>query len=145
MKINKLLVSLLLPAVALFFAAFAQHTLTAIWPGIREIPFPVVTVGSYFVVLSSGLLCFFAGYMLRRRGGGRAKFVCAMIAPIAYLCWILWALIGRPLVELDARIAWLRPITLFSVVAATLPLLCLVIGWSYSGARAPRVALVHHS
>ncbi len=144
MKIHKLLVSLLLPALAIFLAAFAQHILTIIWPGIREIRFPVVTADSYFVVLSSGFLCFLAGYILRRRGGGRAEFVCAMIAPTAYLCLMLWAPIGDPIVELDARIAWLHPITLFFVAAAILPLLGLVLGWSYSGARSPQGAVVHH-
>lgn len=144
MKIQKLLVSFLLPSLAIFLAAFAQHVLTVIFPKIREIRFPVVTVDSYFVVLSSGFLCFLAGYFLRRRGGGRAKFVCAMIAPTAHLCLILWALIGQPIVELDARIAWLRPITIFDLAAATLPLLGLVLGWAYSGVRSTRVALVHY-
>ena len=144
MKLHKLLVSVSLPALASFLAAFAQHMLTIIWPGIREIRVPVVTADSYFVVLSSGVLCFLAGYILRRRGGGRAEFVCAAIAPTAYLCFILWALIGLPIVELDARIAWLHPFTVFTVAAAILPLLGLVLGWSYSGARSPRVALAHH-
>ncbi|MBW8079006.1 MAG: hypothetical protein GJU76_13225 [Gallionella sp.] len=144
MKIHKLLASVLLPALAILLAAFAQHILTIIWPGIREIRVPVVTVDSYFAVLSSGVLCFLAGYILRRRGGGRAGFVCAMIAPTAYLCLLLWALIVQPLMELDGRIAWLHPITIFNVAAAILPLLGLVLGWSYSGARSPRVALAHH-
>lgn len=144
MKLHKLLVSLLSPALAIFLAAFAQHILNIVWPGIREIRFPVVTADSYFVVLSSGFLCFLAGYILRRRGGGRAQFVCAMIAPAAYLCLFLWPLIGQPIVELHARIAWLHPITLFEVTVAILPLLGLVLGWSYSGARSPRVALIRH-
>ncbi len=61
MKLHKLLVSVSLPALASFLAAFAQHMLTIIWPGIREIRVPVVMADSYFVVLSSGVLCFLAG------------------------------------------------------------------------------------
>ena len=83
---------------------------------------------------------------MRRQGGsiGAIARESAMIAPTAYLCLVLWALIGQPIVELDARIAWLHPITFFFVAAAILPLLGLVLRWSYTGARSPRVALAHH-
>ena len=135
MKIYKLFVSLLLPALAIFVAALAQQTLTTAWPGIREIHFPIVTVDSYFYVLSSGFLCFLAGIILRRHVGSRFGFVCAVITPAAYLCLVLWEIVGQPIVELGVKIVWLRPVILFFIVAAILPLLGVALGWSYSGAQ----------
>lgn len=140
MKIHKLLASLLLPLLAIVLAALAQHLLTAAWPGIREIRFPIATVDSYFGVLTSGALCFLAGMIVRRRVGGGFGFACAVTGPLAFLCAILWALLGRPILELGARIAWLRPITLFFIGAAVLPFLAVILGWSYAGARASRAA-----
>lgn len=145
MKIQTPLISLLLPALAIFLAALAQHILTIIWPGFREIRFPVATADSYFVVLTSGCLSFLAGYILRRRVGGRSGFFWAVITPSAYLCFVLWNVFGQAFVEFGAKIAWLRPSTLFVIAAAILPLLSLVLGWSYSGARTPRVTFGHIS
>lgn len=129
MKIYKLLASLLLPAVAILLAAFAQLALTAVWPGVREIRSPIVTADGYFAALSSGVLCFCAGRLLRRWVGVPSGFVCAAIVPSVYLCLFLWAILGRAMWQLGAHIAWLRPITLFSVASAILPLLGLALGW----------------
>ena len=139
MKIYKLLVSLLLPALAIFMAALAQHILTTTWPGIREIRFPIVTIDSYFVVLSSGFLCFLAGAILQRYVGSRSGFVCAVIAPLAFLWLVLWPLVGQPMLEFGVKIAWLRPSVLFFIVASISPLLGVALGWSYSGAQRRQV------
>lgn len=138
MKIYRLMISLLLPGLAIFLAALAQHVLTMVWPGVREIRFPVVSADSYFGVLCSGILCFLAGYVLGRDPGGWSRFVCAVTAPLAFLCLFLWALLGRPIVELDAKIAWLSAATLFAIAASIVPLLGVALGWSYSGARSRR-------
>ena len=139
MKLYKLLVSLLLPALAIFVAALAQHMLITAWPGIREIRFPIATVDSYFFVLSSGFLCFLAGAILRRHVGSRSGFVCAVIAPFAFLCLFLWPLVARPLLELGVKIGWLRPSVLFFIVVTTSPLLGVALGWSYSGTQRRKV------
>lgn len=114
MRIYKLLTALLLPGLAIFAAALAQHILTVVWPGVREIRFPAVTADG----------CFFAGLTLQRQVGNRSGLICAVI--------------GRPMLDLDARIAWLRLVTLFSIATAILPLLALVLGWFYPGARRRR-------
>jgi len=136
MKIYKLLEAFLLPALAIMAAALAQLALTSAWPGIREIRSPIVTADGYFFVLSAGILCFLAGRVLRRRMGSRLGLVCAAIVPAAYVCLILWALFGRALWRLGAHIAWLRPLTLFGIAWAILPLLGLVLGW-WTGAPSP--------
>ena len=138
MKIYKLLASLLLPALAIFVAALAQHILVIAWPGIREIRFPIVTADSYFDVLLTGFLCFLAGVTLQRHVGSRTGFACAVIMPLAFLCVLLWSTVGLPIVDLRAKIAWFRPITLFIITAAILPLMGLALGWSYSGSRRRR-------
>lgn len=134
MKIYKLLISLLLPGLAILLASLAQQALVAAWPGIRDIHFSIVTIDSYFVALSSGLFCFFAGSVLQRRVGTRLGLICAVVLPLGYLCLILWALIGHPMLEFGAKIAWTRPIVLFMIAAAILPLLGLVLGWLFSSA-----------
>jgi hypothetical protein len=144
MKVYKPLASLLLPALAIVAAALAQHLLTAAWPGIRGVRSPVVTADSYFGALSLGLLCFVSGAILRRYVGTRLGLACAVLAPSAFMCLFLWAMLG-PSLELGARIAWFRPITLFSFVTAILPLLGVALGWSYSGARRPRIVPGHGS
>ena len=125
----------MLPGLAIFIAAFAQHVLTLVWPGVREITFGEISADSYFFVLCSGFLCFFAGYILRRDVGGRPSFLCAVITPLGFMCLFLWATIGWPMLELDAKIAWLRPITLISIAAAIVPLLGVALGWSNARKR----------
>lgn len=142
-KVYRLLASLLLPGLAILLAAFAQYVLTRVWPGIQAIRSPVVSPDGYFVVLCSAFLCFLAGDILGRRVGSRIGFACAAIAPLAFLAGMLWATVGRPGLELGARIAWLRPITLFCIVTAVLPLLGLALGWRYAAARNHRAMLGH--
>ena len=73
----KLALSLTLPALGIVLAALAQLALTTLWPGIQVVPSVVVSVDSYFVVLLTIGLCFYAGGWTQRNVPTIAGAACA--------------------------------------------------------------------
>jgi hypothetical protein len=53
----KLAVNLALSALGIVAAALTQLALTALWPGIKAIPFPMVSLNSYVTVLLALVPC----------------------------------------------------------------------------------------
>jgi hypothetical protein len=123
----KLALNFALPALGIVVAALAQLALTTLWPGIQGISSVVVSIDSYFVVLLTVGLCFFAGGWTQRNVPTIAGAACAAIAPLAWLGLLLKGTM------MDAgSIAWFRPLTLFTMFAAMAPLIGVALGWALS-------------
>lgn len=129
----KACISLALPVIAIIAAALAQLALITLWPGVRQLHFPIVTADSYLVVLLSGALCFLAGRLLRRFVGNLTGLICGLVVPFAFLCLFLWSTLGLAIRVVGfIHIAWLNPITIFNIVAASFPLAGVALGWAFS-------------
>ena len=126
----KLALNLTLPALGIVLAALAQLALTTLWPGIQVIPSVVVSVDSYFVVLLTIGLCFYAGRWTQRNVPTIAGAACAVIAPLAWLGVVL-----RGTMMGAGSIAWFRPLTLFTIFTAMAPLIGVAWGWTMSASK----------
>ena len=126
----KLGLSFLLPALAILGAALARHLLTLMWPGIQQLPSPVMSVDSYLENLLAIALCFLAGRWTRRNVAGPTGAALMAIAPLAFLALMFWAITTRGL----GPVAWFKPITVFMVVSAIVPLVGVALGWWHGAA-----------
>jgi hypothetical protein len=128
----KLAVNLALPALGIAAAALAQLALTSLWPGIRAIPFPVVSLDSHFAVLLALGLCFLAGRTAHHNVPTSAGAACAILVPLAWLGLIL-----RGSLTFGGSIAWFQPLTIFMLFSASAPLIGVALGWHLYGRRRP--------
>jgi hypothetical protein len=124
MSVIKHGLALLLPALAILGASFAQYLLTLVWPEIQRLPSVVVSIDSYLVNLLTFGLCVLAGRWTRRNTGTRAGAALMTIAPLAFVALNFW-IISRGW----GSVAWLRPFTIFIIVTAVLPLVGVALGW----------------
>jgi hypothetical protein len=124
---RKLTVNAALPAMGIVLAALVQLALTTLWPGIKVVPSLVVSIDSYFVVLLTVGLCFIAGGWAQRNVPTTAGAACAVIAPLAWLGLLL-----KGTMTGVGSIAWLRPLTLFTIFTALAPLIGVALGWAMS-------------
>jgi hypothetical protein len=129
----KLTANLAAPALGIVAAALAQLALTALWPGIRAITFPIVSLDSYIAVLLALSLCFLAGRWAHHNLSTIAGAVCAMCVPLVWLGLIL-----RGSLMLSGPIAWFRPLTIFMLFSASAPLIGVAVGWHFYGRRRPK-------
>jgi|SRR5882724_4230525 len=129
----KLAVNLALPALGIVVAALTQLALTTLWPGIQAVPFTVVSLDSYVVVLLALGLCFLAGGWTHHNVPTIAGAVCAVIAPLAW-----FGLILRGTLMIGGSIAWFRPLTVFIIFTAIAPLIGVALGWSLSSSKLRR-------
>ena len=123
----RLLVSLGLPALGILVAALVQVALTTLWPGIHTLPFTVITIDSYVVVLLTMGLCFCAGRWTQRNAPTITGALCTLIVPLAW-----FGLMVKGLVLGAGSTAWLASLTLFVLLAALAPFLGVVSGWAWS-------------
>ena len=131
-SVRKLGLALFLPALAILGAAFAQHFLTLGWPQIQKVPSAVMSIDSYIVNVLTAVLCFFSGVWIRRNLGLRPGAALMIIAPLVFLTVILKAMTGG-----SGSIAWFKPITIFMLFTAGIPLISVAIGfWRGSIANA---------
>jgi hypothetical protein len=126
----KLALSFLLPAFAILGAALARHLLTLMWPGIQQLPSPVMSVDGYLENLLAIALCFLAGRWTRHNVGTPTGAALMAIAPLAFLALMFWAITTRGL----GPVAWFKPITVFMVVSAIVPVVGVVLGWWHGAA-----------
>ena len=130
----KLALSFVFPAVGICIAALAQVGLEELWPGIRMVPSFAVSIDSYFVVLLSVGLCFLAGRWTRRNIATGTGLACALVVPLLWLAIFVRGI----LLEGAGQIAWLLPITLFTIFAAFAPLVAVGLGFALSSVNAGR-------
>ena len=129
----KLLLSLTLPALGIVIAALLQFALTTLWPGIQMLPSAIVSVDSYVAVLLTIGLCFLAGHWTQQHVPTAAGAACALIVPVAWFGFLF-----RSTVVGAGSIAWLAPLTLFTLIAALAPLLGVAAGWALSLSKGRR-------
>ena len=129
----KLATNLALPALGIVAAALIQLALTTLWPGLPAIPFPVVSLDSYVAVLLALGLCFLASRWAYHNVPTIAGAACAAIAPVAWL-----ALILRGSLFIGGSIAWLRPLTIFTIFTASAPLIGVSLGLALSSSKLRR-------
>jgi hypothetical protein len=130
----KLALSLAFPAAGMVLAALGQVGLTALWPGIRMVPFGAVSIDSYLVVLLAVGLCFLAGCWTRRNVPTSIGAACALIAP---LLWLM-TLIKGTLLAATGQILWFRPLVLFTLFTAFAPLVAVGLGLALSSLTAAK-------
>jgi len=131
---RKLLVSLGLPALCIAVASLVQDAVATAWPGIRMFHSAVVSVDSYVAVLLTLGLCFCAGRWVQQNVPAIAVAACALIVPLTWLVFVV-----RSTMVGVGPIAWLRPLTLFTLLAALAPLLGVSLGWVLSTAERRRM------
>jgi hypothetical protein len=132
----KLAVNLALPALGIVVAAFTQLALTTLWPGIRAIPFVVVSLDSYVAALLALGLCYLAGRWARHNVPTIVGAVCVAIVPLAW-----FGLVFKGNLMLGGSTAWFRPLTILILFLASAPLIGVALGWHFSYSklrRAPR-------
>jgi hypothetical protein len=123
----KLILNLALPGLAIVVAALAQLALTTLWPGIQFVPFALVSIDGYIVLLLALGLSFLAGRWTHCIDPTIVGAACAAIAPLAWL-----GLICRGTFMLGGSIAWFRPLTIFVMFTAIAPLIGVALGWVLS-------------
>ena len=122
----RLLVSFLLPALAVLVAAGAQVALQSWWPGIQDVSvLPPVTLDSLAAVTVAGVLCIFTGRWVHRNVNTISGVVAAGIVPMVWCCLILWAEFHG-----TSQIGWFQPLTIFTIFAALAPATGVAIGWA---------------
>jgi hypothetical protein len=126
----KLFANLALPALGIVIAALAQLGVTTLWPGMQLIPSGVVSIDSYFVVLLTFGLCFFAG---RWAHTNVPTVTGAAFAAVIPLIWLVMTLRGN--FTAPGHIAWFRPLTVFVMFVAVVPLIGVGFGWGLSSSK----------
>ena len=116
--------ALFLPLLAIVGSAFAQHMLGLAWPTLGLVAFPVISIDSYLWNLLSLVLCFLAGRWTRRNVGTLAGASLMAIVPLLFFGLVLWNITRG----LD-HIAWSKPITLFMIATAIVPITGVTFGW----------------
>jgi hypothetical protein len=122
--------NLALPAFGIGVAALAQLALTTLWPGIQTVPFPVVSLDSYFVVLSVLGLCVLAGRWAQHNASTVAGAACAAVIPLVWLGLNLKATLF-----IGGSVAWFQPLTIFLIFSASAPLIGVALGWILSSSK----------
>jgi hypothetical protein len=131
----KLSLAFLLPTLAILGAAFAHYLLTLLWPGIQQLPSGATSIDSYLADLLTIALCFLAGRWTRRNVRSPVGAGLMVLAPLGFLVLTLWVITSRGL----GPVAWFKPLTLFMLITAVLPLMGVMLGWwrgAAAGARA---------
>ena len=123
----KLVLNLVLPALAIVLSALAQLALTTFWPGIQFVHSDFVSVDSYIVLLLALVLSFVAGRLARRSVPTVAGAAVAAIAPMAW-----FALIFRGSFLIGGSISWFQPLTIIMLSSAIAPLIGVALGWALS-------------
>jgi hypothetical protein len=129
-NVAKLIVALVLPALAIVVAAAIQFALNSWWPGLQHLPVSPVTLDSYVAVLLILGLCVLAGRWTRRNANSVAGLICVAALPLVWLGVMLWVSLHG-----GTNIAWFQPLTLFTIFAALAPVIGVAMGWAVSQRR----------
>jgi hypothetical protein len=132
----KLAINVVLPAVGIFLAALIQLAVNTLWPALKFVPFLYFSIDSYLLVSLAAGFCFVAGGLAQRSVPTVAGAASAVIVPLAWLAlWLKVIVTGGA-----STVAWLRPVTLFTIFTALLPLIGVALGWATSSSRGRSVA-----